>query len=157
MRLSRAEKPLTGSAGVEVVKILFKNAVNIVDYASYGAVKGFKMYAAVFDVKSRRPRAAPVRSEAMEADFNDAIEAIESLTEDVATTINTASQRWNQRFYFYFIMRSVEPSLSKEVDKAAESAHAEMGGGKDLAEDRNYVVVIAGIGLVEVSGHSSSE
>ena len=53
-------------------------------------------------------------------------------------------------------MRSVEPSLSKEVDKAAEGTHAEMGGGKDLAEDHN-VVVIAGIGLVEVSGHSSSE
>ena len=60
------------------------------------------------------------------------------------------------RFYFYVVMCSVEPSLSKEVDTAAESAHAEMGGGKDLAEDRNYVV-IAGIGLVEVSGHSSSE
>ena len=52
-------------------------------------------------------------------------------------------------------MRSGEPNLSKEVDKAAESTHAEMGGGKDLAEDRN-VVVIAGIGLVEVLSHSSS-
>ena len=53
-------------------------------------------------------------------------------------------------------MRSVESSLSKEVDKAAEDTHAEMGGGKELAEDHN-VVVIAGIGLVEVIGHSSSE
>ena len=53
-------------------------------------------------------------------------------------------------------MRSVEPSLGKEVDETAEDTHAEMGGGKDLAEDHN-VVVIAGIGLVEVSGHSSSE
>ena len=47
-------------------------------------------------------------------------------------------------------MRSREPNLSEEVDKATESTHAEMGGGKDLAEDHNYVVVIAGIGLVEV-------
>ena len=86
----------------------------------------------------------------MEADFNDAIEAIESLPEDVVATINAASQRWNRRFYFY-VVRSVWPSLSKEVDKAAEDAHAEMGGGKDLAGDHNYVVVIAGIGLVEVS------
>ena len=51
-------------------------------------------------------------------------------------------------------MRPVEPSLSKEVDKAAESVHTEMGGGKEVFEDFNYVVVIAGIGLVEVSGHS---
>ena len=48
-------------------------------------------------------------------------------------------------------MRPVEPSLSKEVDKAAESVHAEMGGGKEVFEDFNHVVVIAGIGLVEVS------
>ena len=54
-------------------------------------------------------------------------------------------------------MRSVESSLSKEVDKAAKSAHAEMGGGKEVFEDFNHVVVIAGIGLVEVIGHSSSE
>ena len=54
-------------------------------------------------------------------------------------------------------MRSVEPSLSKEVDKAAESAHAEMGGGKEVPEDHNHVVVIAGIRLVEVISHSSSE
>ena len=53
-------------------------------------------------------------------------------------------------------MCSAKLSLSKEVDKAAEGTHAEMGGGKDLTEDRNYVVVIAGIGLVEVLGHSSS-
>ena len=54
-------------------------------------------------------------------------------------------------------MRSVEPSLSKEVDRAAESAHAEMGGGKEVVKDFYDVVVIAGIGLVEVLGHSSSE
>ena len=94
----------------------------------------------------------------MEADFSDAIEAIESLPENVVAAINTASQKLHLRFYFYVvIMRSVELSLSKEVDMAAEHTHAEMGGGKDLAEDHNYVVVIAGIGLVEVLGHSSSE
>ena len=54
-------------------------------------------------------------------------------------------------------MLSVGSDLSKEVDRAAEDTHAEMGGGKDLAEDPCYVVVIAGIGLVEVIGHSSSE
>ena len=48
-------------------------------------------------------------------------------------------------------MRSVWPSLSKEVDKVAEGTHTEMGGGRDLSEDHNHVVVIAGIGLVEVS------
>ena len=53
--------------------------------------------------------------------------------------------------------RSVGSSLTQEVVKAAEDAHAEMGGGKDLAEDPYYVVVIAGIGLVEVIGHSSRE
>ena len=47
-------------------------------------------------------------------------------------------------------MRSVKPSLSKEVHKA-KSAHAEMGGGKEVFVDFNHVVVIAGIGLVEVS------
>ena len=52
-------------------------------------------------------------------------------------------------------MRSVGPSLSKEVDKTAKSAHAEMGGGKEVFEDFNHVVVIAGKGLVEVIGHSS--
>ena len=48
-------------------------------------------------------------------------------------------------------MRSIWSSLSKEAVKAVEDAHAEMGGGKD------HVVVIAGIGLVEVIGHSSNE
>ena len=83
----------------------------------------------------------------MEADFNDAIEAIESLPEDVVATV-TASQY----VYFYVIVRcrSVGSSLTQEVVKAAEDAHAEMGGGKDLTEDHNHVVVIAGIGLVEV-------
>ena len=47
--------------------------------------------------------------------------------------------------------RSVGSSLTQEVVKAAEDAHAEMGGGKDLAEDHNHVVVIAGMRLVEVS------
>ena len=94
----------------------------------------------------------------MGADFYGAgVRAIESPSEDVAVvdTINADSQRWNQRVYFY-LMRSVGPSLSKEVDKAEEDTHAEMGGGEDLAEGHN-VVVIAGIGLVEVIGHSSSE
>ena len=74
---------------------------------------------------------------------------MESLTEDAVTIINTASQRWDQHFYFY-LMRSAELNLSKEVDKAAKDAHAELGGGKDV-KDFHYVVVIAGIGLVEVS------
>ena len=93
------------------------------------------------------------------ADFNDV--GVKGVITEGATAvvaiINTASLRWNQRFYFYFIMHSVVPSLSKEVNQAAEGTHAEMGGGKDLAEDHSYIVVIAGIGLVEVSGHSSSE
>ena len=54
-------------------------------------------------------------------------------------------------------MCSVEPSLGKEVDKSTEDAHAEMGGGKEVFKDFNHVIVIAGIGLVEVLGHSSSE
>ena len=79
----------------------------------------------------------------MKADFKDAsVEAIESLPEDVVATV-TASQ-----YAYFYVMRSVEPSLSKEVDKAAESAHAEMGGGKEVPEDHNHVVVIAGIRLV---------
>ena len=75
----------------------------------------------------------------------------ESFSKYAVVATITASQ-----YVYFYVMRYVEPSLSKEVDKAAESADAEMGGGKDLAED-NYVVVIAGIGLVEVIGHSSSE
>ena len=43
------------------------------------------------------------------------------------------------------------------VGKSAVEAHAEMSGGKEVVEDfYNNVVVIAGIGLVEVLGHSSS-
>ena len=108
----------------------------------------------------------------MKADFYGAgVWAVESPSEDVAAAVATITasqkskpvrypsnlvsrQKGDRRFYFYvviIIMRSVGSNLSKEVDKAAEHAHAEMGGGKDLAEDRNHVVVIAGIRLVEVS------
>ena len=94
----------------------------------------------------------------MEADYIDAgVKAVKGLFNNATVVAITASQRSKDlRFNLYVIMRSAEPSLSKEVDTAAEGTHAEMGGGKDLAEDHN-VVVIAGIGLVEVSGHSSSE
>ena len=82
--------------------------------------------------------------------FNDAgVKAVKGLVNNAVVATIATSQRWNQRFYFYF-MCSGEPNLCKEVDKAAESTHAEMGGGKELFKDFNYVVVIAGIGLVEV-------
>ena len=139
-----AEKPLIGSAGVSFTEA----AVNIVTDARYeaeGFSQGLSKYVAVIDIKSRGPRAAPIRSEAMKADFKDAsVEAIESLPEDVVATV-TASQ-----YVYFYVMRSVGPSLFEEIDKSTEDAHAEMGGGKEVFKDFNHVVVIAGIGLVEV-------
>ena len=87
----------------------------------------------------------------MEADhIYGGVKAVKGLITEDAGAVVATSLRWNQRFYFYVFMRSVGPSIGNEVDKAVENARAEMGGGKDLSEDHNYVVVIAGIGLVEV-------
>ena len=78
-------------------------------------------------------------------------------TSRFAAVANTASQKFNLHFYLYFMMRLIVPYLSKEVYKVVEGTRTEMGGGKDLAEDHN-VVVIASIGLVEVkNSHSTRE
>ena len=140
----------------------------VIDIKSHIGLRHFMGSETTEVEKSRKRTARRSRgSEAIVADFKGAsVEAVESLTEDAAAAITISRkfkppsnllsrQKRDQRFYFY-VMCSVEPSFSKKVDEAAEDAHAEMGGGKGLAEDLN-VVVIAGIRLVEVISHSSSE
>ena len=110
---------------------IIEAAVDIVKNASYEAEivsQGFTKYAVLIDFKSHIELRRFKGSEATKADFNDVgLKAVKGLiTEDVdvVATMNTAGQRWNQSFYFFFyvIMGSVEPRLSKEVDMLTEDA-----------------------------------